>query len=76
MISDYLFFLFLHFKILIEHTLYEFREIIGKKIHDRSIHYKLLRHLARQYKKWQMVLNVEWLGSEKGVYFEQGTNHK
>jgi hypothetical protein len=33
---------------------------------------KLLRHLARQYAKHEMILDLEWSGSSNGVYLEQG----
>ena len=32
--------------------------------------FKLLPHLSRQYTRNEMILDVDWLGSDSGVYFE------
>ena len=49
-------------------------EVIFENLFGRGVKSKILRHLARQYRAGEMILNMEWYGSDKGVYFQVNAN--
>ena len=63
---------FEYLQIIYEHNLFEQKEVIANNLGDTLTKKKLLRFIARQFKKGEMILDVEWLGSSKGVLFESG----
>ena len=60
------------FQIIFEHNLYEQKETIINNLDNPAITKKLLLYVARQFVKKDMVLDVDWLGSPKGVFYESG----
>ena len=52
--------------------MYEQKETIINNLENPAITKKLLLYVARQFVKKDMVLDVDWLGSPKGVFYESG----
>ena len=57
-------------QIMSEHALFDYKINIQNTIHEKETKYRLVRHLARQNERYEMILDIEWYGN-KSVYFEE-----
>ena len=60
------------FQIIYEHALYENRDTVISNLDNNVTMKKLLTFVARQFVRREMILDVDWLGSDKGVFYESG----
>ena len=57
-------------EIFYSHALFEDKTEIEDTLTENVTLFKLLPYLSRQYKANDMILDIDWLGSEFGVYHE------
>ena len=59
-------------EIQVEESLFESKDEILSHLNLKETRRKLLPYLSRQFQAFEMILDVDWLGSEFGVYYETG----